>query len=81
MDVLLEVIKAYGIYAGVAVYLIYSTRKDYQGACKRINTLEDFINTKLMSACERVTTAVENNSKVLEEHQKAMKTCEWQKER
>jgi hypothetical protein len=86
MDALLEIVKEYGIYAGVAIYLIYQTRKDYKFVCGRLNEVEDFCRDRLMQTVthtgevvERATEAIERNTKVLEDHQEIMKTCEWQK--
>jgi len=83
MEVLLDIIKAYGIYAGVAIYLIYSTRKDYSGACSRLNTVEDFCRTKLMDTVERTNGVIERNTDALNESAEqrkisadVMKKCE-----
>lgn len=83
MDIIIEIIKEYGIYAGVAIYLIYSTRKDYSGACNRLNTVEDFCRTKLMDTVERTNGVIERNTDALaesaeqrKESANIMKKCE-----
>jgi len=66
MDVLLEVIKANGLPAGLLIYLIWQGRKDYAAVCHRLNAVEDYVKNELVALVQKTTKTIDKNSAVIQ---------------
>ena len=62
---LVELIKEYGIWAGLTVYFIYQSRKDYSKVCERLNLLEDYVKHTLMELVKECNSQLEKNNEFL----------------
>lgn len=49
MDFLIKLIETQGAWAAIAIFLVYWSRRDYQGVVKRLNNTDDFIRKKLLT--------------------------------
>lgn len=64
-DAFLTILEQHGPWVGVAVFMIWSQRKDYRGVCQRLNDVEDYCKTTLTKLTEDTTKALQHNSEII----------------
>ena len=82
MESLIEIVQTYGLFAGISCYMIYQQRKDFNGVCRRLAKVENFVQNELMTlnansleAIHRSTEAVVENSEIIRENQAMLNKC------
>jgi hypothetical protein len=69
-DVIGTALTQYGPFAAIAFYLIWQTRKDYQGVCRRLNAVEDWQKNFLCDILLQNTRVIEYNNNIITKCQK-----------
>jgi len=64
-DMVETALTQYGPFAAIAIYLIWQTRKDYQGVCRRLNAVEDWQKNFLCDILVQNTKAIECNNNII----------------
>ena len=70
MEALTELIQQYGIFAGMTIYFIWQTRKDYKGVCERLNSVEDYVKNTLVSLVSETKAVLEDAIDTIKEENK-----------
>ena len=53
-----SIIKEYGVFAALTVFLVWKQSRDYTGVCRRLNLVEDYVKNTLVDLVKETTKAL-----------------------